>query len=201
MVELAQSQLKDYRQRWLPVQRNLADGVVRMGADGSFQRDQAQGIATTDTEAQFSRGRQKAEAGMAGGMGSSKAKLAITGMGEDQATSAGMGRTQAEQQIDDAYAQGLGSIMAIGQGQKADAITGMGQVADMSGRRAANDAFASLESRANNARTGAQIVGMGYGAAGGWKPKPGGVSGTNDLAGVNGQSAMDTWLRSGVGGD
>lgn len=168
MVELAQKQVADYNNRWLPVQKNLAEGIAEMGKADSFERGQAQGMATTETEAKFSKGRRGLETRLAatGGLNSGKSKMAITGMGEDQATSTGLGRTQADQQIDDAYTAGLSTVMQLGLGQKGDAIQAMGNVADMSGRRAAADAAASLDARMGNAELIGNTVGAGFGLIG-----------------------------------
>lgn len=200
MVDLALNQVADYKKRWLPIQMNLAESVDKMGADDSFERRQAKGIASTETEAKFSRARDRLEGSLAnrGVAGSSKAKLAIAGLGEDQAASTGMGISQAEQQIDDAYTSGLGTIMQLGQGQKSSAMQGVVRSAGLSGQRAAADAQASLQHRMGNAQLVGKVAGAGlamYGAA------PAGVTGTNDLQGVNGSNAMDQWTRYGVGGD
>lgn len=168
MVELAQKQVADYNNRWLPVQKNLAEGIAEMGKANSFERRQAQGMAANETEAKFSKGRRGLESKLAstGGLNSGRSKMAIVGMGEDQATSTGLGRTQADQQIDDAYTAGLGTVMQLGLGQKADAVQAMGNVADMSGRRAQADATASLENRMGNAELIGNTVGAGFGLIG-----------------------------------
>jgi hypothetical protein len=165
MAEVAMQRVQDYRQRWMPMQRNLARTVDAMGEGGSAARKQARGIASTETEGQFAGARDTMEKGLAGtvGLGSSKAKLAITGMGDDQASSTGMGLTLAEQQIDDAYTAGLTSIMNLGLGQKATAVQGMSQSAAMSGQRAAFDADSALGRRMGNAQLAGQMVGVGLG--------------------------------------
>lgn len=169
MVELAMNQLADYEERWLPLQRNLAEDIVAMGEDDSRERRAARGLATTENEAQFGAARRKLEAGLgqSGNLGTSKGKMAIAGAGEDQATSRGLGMTQAEQQIDDAYTAGLASIMAVGQGQKGTAMQGLTRSAAMSGRQAADDAQASLSNRMGNAQLVGQFAGMGLGLYGG----------------------------------
>lgn len=174
MVDLALNKLQDYKRRWLPLQKNLADIITRNGADDSAARRAAKGVANVETEAKFAgaRGGLETKLGQTGQLGSSKGKLAIAGLGEDQATSTGLGLTQAEQQIDDAYTQGLGTIMALGQGQAADAVQGMSRSAAMSGRRAAADAQASLEHRMGNAQLVGQLAGAGFGLMG-----PGGSPG------------------------
>lgn len=175
MVELAVNKLADYQQRWLPVQKQLAAQISRMGADGSTARRRARGAASTDIEANFSRARAGLDTGAAntGAFGSSKHKLAVTGMGEDQSTSLGLGLTQAEQQVDDAYVAGLSTIMQLGQGQQGQAIQGMSRSADMSGRQAAADAQASLNSRMGDAELVGQLAGAGFGLYGSMPKSPG----------------------------
>lgn len=192
MVELALNQVADYRKRWLPLQKNLAESITSMGADGSTERTRAKGITSTETEAKFAQARGGLDKALAnsGATGSSKAKLAVAGLGEDQAVSTGMGMTQAEQQIDDAYVAGLGSIMALGRGQKAGAIQGLSDVAQMSGRSASADAQSSLNNRMGNAQLVGQVVGMGAGMYG-----QGGVTDTPMKIDPNGMSTNNTGMR------
>lgn len=175
MVDMAVNKLADYQQRWLPVQKQLAAQITSMGGNNSTARRRARGAATTDVEANFSRARTGLDAGAAntGSFGSAKHKLAVGGMGEDQATSMGLGMTQAEQQIDDAYVSGLSTIMAMGQGQQGQAIQGLSRSADMSGRQAAADAQSSLDSRMGDAQLVGQLAGAGFGLAGGPSKAPG----------------------------
>lgn len=169
MVQLALNKVADYKKRWLPLQRNLAQHIADMAPKGSQARREAKGIASTSTEAQFADARTGLESALArtGGLGSSKAKLAIAGMGEDEATSMALGLTGADQHIDDAYVQGLNSIMALGQGQQGMAVKGAADSAAMSGRQANADANASLENRMGNAQLIGQFAGMGLGLANG----------------------------------
>lgn len=170
LVELAQKQVADYRQRWLPLQMNLAQSVDQMGQKDSQQRQQATDMASVESEARFSQGREKLERGLgaSGQLGSSKGKLALAGLSEDKAASTGLGLTQADQQIEDAYVAGLGQIMNLGQGQKASAVGGAVNTAAMSGRRAAADAQSSLDRRMGNAQMVGQVAGLGlsYGMSG-----------------------------------
>jgi hypothetical protein len=165
MVQLALNKVQDYKARWLPLQRNLAESIAAMGAEGSRERREAKGIASTGIESEFSDARKGLESTLArtGGLASSKGKLALAGLGEDQATSTALGLTGADQRIDDAYIQGLSTIMAIGRGQEAAAIRGTAQEAAMSGRQAEADARMALDRRMGNAMLGGQFAGMGVG--------------------------------------
>ena len=199
MVDMAVNKLADYQQRWLPVQKQLAAQITRMGGEDSSARRRARGAAATDIEANFSRARAGLDSAAAktGAYGSSRHKLAVAGMGEDQGASLGLGLTQAEQQVDDAYVSGLGTIMALGQGQQGAAIQGLSRSADMSGRQAAADAQASLNSRMGDAQLAGQLVGAGFGLYG----AGGGGSGmTIDPSGIGIRPASAPGLLPTAGG-
>lgn len=175
-AQVAVQQLQDFRQRWMPVQQRLAESIVDMGGRSSFQRQQARGMATTDTATQFGDAqRQVREQSAAGGMGgSSRQKLAIAGLGDDQAMSSGMGLGNADRNIDDAYLQGLTSVMQLGRGEKATAMQGMGDIARRSGMQAASDAQMALAQRAGQAQVAGQALGMGLSGAFGSPSTPAG---------------------------
>lgn len=203
-AEVAVQQLQDFKQRWQPVQKQLADTIIRSGERGSFQREQARGMAATDTAAQFGQAQQQVrERTEAAGLGgSTRQKLGIAGLGDDQAISAGMGIENADQRIDDAYVQGLGQLMALGRGEKATAVQGIGQMARMSGQQAASDANMALQRRAGEAQLAGQALGIGMsGALGQGGAAPNSFTGTNDFSGVNGINAMNTWGQYGSSGD
>lgn len=166
-AEVALQQLQDFRQRWQPVQRQMAESIVQAGQRGSVERQQARGMATTDSAAQFSDAQQQLQqqTEAAGLGGSSKQKLAMAGLSDDAAMSSGMGIAGADQRIDDAYVQGLSQVMALGRGEKATAMQGMGDIARRSGQQAANDAALSLQRRAGNAQVAGQALGMGLSGA------------------------------------
>jgi len=176
MVQIALNKVQDYKQRWLPLQKQLASHIADIAKPGSAARKAAEGVASTSTEQQFAGARTGLEGRLAstGGLGSSKAKLAIAGMGEDEATAQGLGIANADQQVDDAYVSGLNSIMALGQGQQAGAIKGTSEIAARSGRQAQADAEESLANRMGNVQLASQFAGMGLGLA---KPGTGGVDG------------------------
>ncbi len=168
MAELAKNQLADYRQRWLPVQRKLAEGIKRAGAADSSERKQAEGQVSTESAVRFGEAREGLQAALTdsgAGPNSSKFKLGLTGLGDDEATSRGLGFAASDQAVDDAYMQGLGAITALGRGEKAQAMGGMQRVAAMSGQQAAADAEMSAQKRAGNAQLVGQVAGFGLSAA------------------------------------
>lgn len=177
MAEFAMNELQDYKQRWLPVQKQLAAQIQSTGERGSAARAAATGKAATDTAMQFAQAEgalQKTLNNQRVGMNSSRAKLAISGMGADKATSTGVSTMIADHQIDDAYLSGLSALTAIGRGERAQVADSLASQARQSSRQAAADAEASMLQRAGNARVAGQLAGYGLGAAmgGGLGPGP-----------------------------
>ena len=168
MADFAMNQLKDYKQRWLPVQRKLAMQIQEQGAAGSSAREAASGRASTDAAMQFAQAQgalEKTLTNRGANIGSSRTKLAITGMGEDRAKTMGTGGLIADQQIDDAYTKGLMALTSIGRGERAEVAQGLTDQASQSARDAAASASASAQERAGFAGVVGQVAGGGlYGA-------------------------------------
>ncbi len=186
LADYARQQYADYKQRWLPVQKNLASQIQEMGGEDSRVRKAAQGRATTDNAAKFGQAQGALEKGLAnsGGLGSSRSKLAITGLGEDAAKSRGLGITLADQQIDDAYTEGLTALAATGRGERAAVGNSLAQQATSSARQAEADAEMALSQRAGNARVAGRAVGLGMqqgmgGIGGGGGPSSGYLTADN----------------------
>lgn len=180
MMEVAMQQMADYRQRWLPLQTNLANQIVGMNERGSFEREHAAGMATAERSQKFAKARGAVEqqltaAGAA--PGSSKFNLAMTGMAADEGQSKGLGLVGADQAVSDAYTRGLTNIMNLGAGQRATAEDGLSRSADISGRIAANDAQLSARERAGYG----ELIGTGLGVAyGAYQNRGGGGAGMPD---------------------
>jgi hypothetical protein len=66
-----------------------------------------------------------------------------------------------EQQVDDAYTQGLGALTALGRGERASVGSSLTQMARQSASQAANDASISLMNRQGDAAMAGQLVGFG----------------------------------------
>lgn len=156
--------LADYRQRWEPLQQNLASQIEQEGAPDSSVRKLAAGKSSTDTAIAFDNADSTAEKNLsnAGSLpGSAKSNLAVTGMGTDAAASTGLGHMMSDQAIDDAYTQGLGALTALGRGQSATVSNSLTNLASQSAAQAQTDASISLNNQEGNARLGAQVAGFG----------------------------------------
>ncbi len=164
MVDHATNLLADYKNRWLPVQQQLAAQIQAQGAPGSAARKEAAGKSSTDTAIQFDQAKgalEKSLANSGAGLGSGKATLGITGMGQDAAKSTGLGAMISDQQIDDAYMKGLSALTSIGRGERASVGNALASQASQSAYQASADANASLMMREGIA--GAAGTAAGYG--------------------------------------
>jgi hypothetical protein len=156
--------MKDYKQRWLPVQQRLAATIEDEGKADSAARRLATGKASTDTAMAFQKSGEQLEKGLSNSgvaPGSSRSNLAVAGLGTDQAASTGLGHMMSEQQVDDAYTQGLGALTSLGRGERASVGTSLTQQAQQSAAQASADAQASLMARQGDAAIGGQVLGFG----------------------------------------
>lgn len=204
LADYARKQYDDYKKRWLPVQENLSKQIMEAGEANSSVRMRAQGRAANDTTAKFDQAETALEKTMAStvGLGSSRAKLGLTGLGDDKAKSLGLGVTLADQQVDDAYTEGLSALAAAGRGERAAVGDALARQASTSAQQAEADAEAALALRAGNAQMGGQVLGLGLqqGMSSFGKPKSA-FTGTNDFAGTTGGNSLDRFFRAGSGGD
>lgn len=165
LADVGKAQMEDFKQRWQPVQQKFAAGVVAANDPNSFERRRAATMSGVDTSVRFGAAANKLDAAAAasGAYGSAAHKLGITGMAADRATSAGLGAVAADQTGDESYVAGLNAVTALGRGEKTNAIAGMTQAAQESGRQAAADASASLEDRAGAYQLAGTAAGIGAG--------------------------------------
>lgn len=174
-AQIGAQQLQDWKQRWSPVLQRFAANTETAGMADSQQRRAATAKTGVDTSAQFGMANEKAlgAAGATGTLGSAKQKLALTGMGNDQATSTAFGSVAADQAVDDSTVQGLKAVTSLARGEKADTIDAIGRNAAISGQQAAADAAASLEDKIGAAQFAGQAAGTGLGLWMGNRKAPG----------------------------
>lgn len=166
LAEVATAKLADYKKRWAPLMSKLREDVRSAGALDSFERQRAAGKSATDNAVQFGDATTQLQNTLASTGQGSKIKGAITGIGKDQATSRGLGFVASDQAIDDAWTEGMGRLVTMGQGESAGALEGFGQLAQRGAAQASQDAQLALQRRMGNAQLGAQAV--GFGLAGGF---------------------------------
>ncbi len=185
LAEVGSQQVASWKKRWAPRLKAFAADTETASLADSAERRHATSLAGTDASAQFGLANQKAlvAASNNGTVGSSRQKLALTGMGDDQATSTAFGSVAADQAVDDSTVQGLQAVTSIARGEKADTINAMGRNAAISGQQAAADAEASLNDRIGKAGLAGKIIGTGAGL---WSGSPGAAE-PDPRYGVRGQ--------------
>lgn len=164
LVEKARAQLADYKARWLPLQKRMAQQIQDMGAEDSGARQRAKGRAAVESTVKFGQARANVEKTLTNqgrGPGSAAFGLGLGDLAANQAASKAGGMAMADQAIDNAYVQGLSALTAIGRGEKANAIQGETQLAAMSGRQAAADADEAAAAAAGNTKLIGTVAGMG----------------------------------------
>lgn len=173
LAEVGKAQMDDFKARWQPVQQKFAAGIVKAGGPDSFERGRATTMAGVDNAVRFGAAGETldARAAATGGFGASGHKLAITGMAEDRATSTGLGAVAADQAVSDQYVTGLGSVMALGRGEKAGAVSGMSQNARMAAATASSEADRSLQEQAGQYQLAGTAAGIGVGLWSGGAPQ------------------------------
>ena len=168
MTEHAVNLMNDYRQRWLPVQKKLIAQVQAEGAPNSEARREAAGKAATDTQMGFSAAQGEVEKQLTNSgaaIGSSKSNLAETGLGAELGKAKGFGTTISDQQIDEAYTQGLSALMSIGQGKGATVSNARANQAQLSGASAAAAAGAQAASQQGTGQLLGTAAGFGLQSA------------------------------------
>lgn len=175
LAEVARERFADYKKRWQPLQIRAAELVKSYADPNSVDRQRIEGQANLGTRQAFTDADQKLEeAAQARGIrsGSARAKLGRVALDNAEATSQGIGQVGADQAMDQAYAEGLSKIMAMGRGQSSGAIEGMGTAARTAASRAQLDAKNALEDQMGNAELIGTVAGIGLDAASGFfKPK------------------------------
>ena len=174
-VEHAMNLMADYKQRWLPVQQNLAAHIESMGKPGSAERRGAIGRASTDNAIAFGNAQNKVEASRtnAGALPGSEGFIAsTTGLAGDAAKSKGLGSMMADQSVDDAYTKGLSALMGIGRGERPQVGNQLASEATRSAHQAEADAAIASQDRATQVGLGAQFAGYGMQQAFKTSPMP-----------------------------
>lgn len=152
---LYNNDLKQYEDLFMDKVENLNSGQ---------QYDKLAGTAALGTAQSFGKARQGlADSMAAGGVDptSGKYQSAMGNLETEQALSQADTTNRAQTSQQDKYVAGLKDVVSLGAGQKADALAGMGDVANSSLRKAENDAQDAF----NNSQAEAGLAGALGGAA------------------------------------
>ncbi|EAQ6132024.1 hypothetical protein AXA88_25720 [Salmonella enterica] len=164
-AEISNKQWQLYKDKLRP-QENIFMGKVDNLNDESKYQNLA-GTTNLGYQKQFGEARNKAADQLAAAgvdPGSGKFQGAMDGLESDQATGQIDTTSRAQTSQADKYIAGLQDVVALGSGQKADALQGYNSLAENSLQKAGSDAQAAYVRRQGNS----SLVGAGLGALGGY---------------------------------
>lgn len=147
MADIAAESYDDWRERWLPLQQTFFEDTL----DVAPRRPQALDSTATDYAQAFGQAQQGLEGrlhGSGAAPGSGRYAMGLAGFANDRAQAFGQGMADVDALIDDQYAQGLQALIDIGRGERAQALQGMSETADLAQGRALQDARNAFENRA-----------------------------------------------------
>lgn len=164
-AEIARKQWDLYNQRLKPMENIFMAKVDKLNDEDKYQN--LAGVTNLGYQKQFGDVRHQAANQLtAAGIdpGSGKFQETMNDISSEQA----IGQTDATNRVQssqaDKYIAGLQDVVALGAGQKADALQGYNSLAENSLRKAGMDAQAAYMRRQGNA----SLVGAGMGALGGY---------------------------------
>jgi hypothetical protein len=166
-ADVANQQWDLYNTELKPYEDTFMNKVEGLNSDNSMSK--AAGTAGLATQHSFSKARgQMADSLAAGGVDPTSGKYqgAAKNMETNQALSQTDTTNRAQSSQQDKYVAGLKDIMSIGAGQKAEALSGMGDVAGASVSKSINDANTAFQDDMawqNLAGEGAGAAGLAYG--------------------------------------
>ncbi|EJA5983769.1 hypothetical protein OD507_000811 [Salmonella enterica] len=190
-AEIARKQWDLYNQRLKPMENIFMAKVDKLN-DGSKYQNLA-GVTNLGYQKQFGEVRNQAANQLAAAgvdPGSGKFQGALNDISDEQT----IGQTDATNRVQssqaDKYIAGLQDVVALGSGQKADALQGYNSLAENSLRKAGMDAQAAYMRRQGNA----SLVGAGLGALGGYAMnKWGGGAGSGLKTAGTGANAIQNY--------
>ncbi|HFW4798343.1 TPA: hypothetical protein ACIBS5_003786 [Salmonella enterica subsp. diarizonae serovar 60-67:z35:-] len=191
-AEVARKQWDLYNQELKPMENIFMADVDKLNDKDKYQN--LAGVTNLGYQKQFGGVRQQAANQLtAAGVdpGSGKFQGAINDISGEQATGQIDATNRAQSSQADKYIAGLQDVVALGSGQKADALQGYNNLAENSLRKADMDAQAAYMRRQGNA----SLVGAGLGALGGYAAnKWGGGLSTPKTAGT-GANAIQNYAN------
>ena len=164
IAQIAAERFNRYREVFAPLEDQYIQQVMDTRNQGNYE------LAGGITAAEFQRGFQEGQTNLQREMFNQGVDPTSGAFQENsaalrraQAVKQGLGVSGAKVQNTDRFYQGLRGVMAMGQGQAADAIDGMGAVAQRAAERANQQAESAFQS--SSALRSGVMAGLGYAAS------------------------------------
>lgn len=163
LAEVAVQAHTRYKNDWLPLQQRAIDYVTELSQPNSFERERARGRAAeagTEIDA-VAEDVEKSDFNRGVDAGSGNFVMRQSALGTERAKGVGIATGDAETAMDDAYVQGLASIVKAGRQQSDIALEGMGRSAQTATKNAQAGAYRGAANRAGNAEVAGTVIGAG----------------------------------------
>lgn len=162
LAEVSMKEWQYYLDKYRPFENAYMSDVERMNT--TQQYNQVAGLAAVPVESEFSgavadTARAMTASGINPNSGAFKGQMDSLDRRKSMVKADSMSQAQLGQQ--NRYVGGIQNIVRMGQGQSTEAVQGFGDMANMSGQKAQNDARNALQNRMDNAQIGGQVIGAG----------------------------------------
>lgn len=164
LANIAAKRFNLYQQYYVPLENQFMQDVFGMLDQSAFEN--VSGFVNALQQPQFQAARRDMErAAFSQGVDPTSGQFQARGeaMGQAQARGMGLGTAEALSGQTDRYYQGLQNIIAMGQGQAGQAISGLSDVGDIASKRAAAEAKTGLSNYLGRQQMLGSAVGTGVG--------------------------------------
>lgn len=170
LAEIGMDKWRSYQQMYPEMEQMLFDDVGKLNTQDYKQRAANEASAAV-SGAYTGANRQAIDIMAQQGVDPSSGRFAdtIDDLSTAEAISKSHNVNRTQQAVQDQYLQGKSAIVAMGQGQEAEAIQGFGDIAQASSREAISDAYNDYEEMAGNRSAIATAAGAGVGVAKNYK--------------------------------
>ena len=150
----------DYQNRFVPVENEYIQSVQKTDSDFSEARGQtASAVQQAFAPAEIDLSNNLFAQGITPDSG--KGISAVQALGRDRGLSMGTGLNETDVAVDNQHLQGLQNVVQMGQGQAADSLAGMGQVAADATRDSIDRANRSYQNRQAGLHLAGTVAGAG----------------------------------------
>ena len=169
LAQIAAKRFNLYQKHFVPLEQQFMTDVFNLRSPGEFQNVEGFVSAVQNPEYQNARNQLEEQAFSAGvDPSSGQFQSASTAITEAQQRGSALGTTEALSGQTDRFYQGIQNIVALGEGQAGDSMSGLGDIGDIAAQRAHASAKTAFAKR----QIGTTAIGTGVGlGAGYWLSK------------------------------
>ncbi len=164
LAKIAVERTNRYKETFQPVENAYMAEVDAIGDEGNLQ--EGANVAASNIESSFAGKLQEEVSAIQGAgvnMNSGVVNQAINASAIDKGAARAKNVNMTQQAIQDQKVKGMQGIVAIGNSQSAEAIQGMGEIANYSSQEAQSDAVSDFNKTSSRNQAVGTAAGMAYG--------------------------------------